>query len=41
MWCWRRIEEIIRINLMRNEEVLDTGKEERNILHTARRRKTD
>jgi len=41
VWCWRRIERIIRTARVRNEEVLHRGKEERNILRTVRRRKAD
>jgi hypothetical protein len=41
MWCWRRIEEIIRTVRVRNEEVFHRDKEERNILRTVRRRKAD
>ena len=40
MWCWRRLEEIIKTDRVRNE-VLQRGKEERNILRTVRRRKAD
>jgi hypothetical protein len=38
MWCWRRME-ISWTDLVRNEEVLQRVKEERNILHTIKRRK--
>jgi hypothetical protein len=38
MWCWRRME-ICWTDRMRNEEVLHRVKEERNILHTIKRRK--
>jgi hypothetical protein len=41
MWCWRRMEKIIWIDLVRNEEVLHRAKEERSILHTIKRRKTN
>jgi hypothetical protein len=41
MWCWRRTEKISWINCERNEDILNTVKEERNILHTMKRRKTD
>jgi hypothetical protein len=34
MWCWRRMEKIIRADRVRNEEVLHRVKEERNIVHT-------
>jgi hypothetical protein len=38
MWCWRRME-IIWTDRVRNEELLHRVKEERNILHTIKRRK--
>jgi hypothetical protein len=38
MWRWRRME-ISWTDSVRNEEVLRRGKEERNVLHTAKRRK--
>jgi hypothetical protein len=38
MWCWRRTE-ISWIDRVRHEEVLHRVKEERNILHTIKRRK--
>ena len=41
MWCWRRIEKISWTDHVRNEEVLHRVKEERNILHTVKRRKAD
>jgi hypothetical protein len=41
MWCWRRIEKISWTNLVRNEEVLHRVEEERNILHTIKRRKAN
>jgi len=34
MWCWRRKEKISRADYLRNEEVLQGVKEERNILQT-------
>jgi hypothetical protein len=34
MWCWRRIENIISTDRVRNGELLQKVKEERNILHT-------
>ena len=37
-WYWRRME-ISWSDRFRNEEVLDTDKEENNILHTVKRRK--
>jgi hypothetical protein len=33
MWCWRRMEKISWTDRVRNEEVLHSVKEERNILH--------
>jgi hypothetical protein len=41
MWCWRRMEKIRWIDRVRNEEVLHRVKEERNILHTIKRRKAN
>ena len=41
MWCWRRIEDISCTDRMRNEEVLHRVKEDRNVLHTAKRRKAN
>jgi hypothetical protein len=41
MWCWRRMEKISWTDRVRNEEVLERVKEERNILHTIKRRKAD
>jgi hypothetical protein len=41
MWCWRRIEKISWADRVRNEEVLHGVKEERNILHTIKRRKAN
>jgi hypothetical protein len=40
MWCWRRME-ISWTDCVRNEEVLHRVKEERNILHTIKRRKAN
>jgi hypothetical protein len=37
--CWRRMEKISWADHVRNEEVLHRDKEERNILHTVKRRK--
>jgi hypothetical protein len=39
MWCWRRMEKISWRDRVRNEEVLYRVKEERNIIHTVKRRK--
>jgi hypothetical protein len=38
-WCRRRMEKISWTDCVRNEEVLHRVKEERNILHTIKRRK--
>jgi hypothetical protein len=38
MWCWRRTEKVSWTDLVRNEEVLHRVKEERNIVHTIKRR---
>jgi DNA phosphorothioation-dependent restriction protein DptG len=37
MWCWRRMEKISWTDRVRNEEVLQGVKEERNILHTIKK----
>jgi hypothetical protein len=39
--CWRRLENIIWTDRVRNEAVLHRVKEERNILHTIERRKAN
>jgi len=41
VWCWRRMEKIILTDHVRNEEVLLTVKEQRNILHEIRKRKAN
>jgi hypothetical protein len=41
MWCWRRMEKISWTDRMTNEEVLHRVKEEWNILHTIKRRKSN
>jgi hypothetical protein len=41
MWCWRRVEKISWTDRVRNEEVLQRVKEERNIVHTIKRRKAN
>jgi hypothetical protein len=41
MWCCRRIEKIIWTNCVRNEEVLHSVKEERNISYTIKIRKAN
>jgi len=40
MWCWR-MEKISFTDHVRNEEVLHTVKEDRNILHTIKGRKAN
>jgi hypothetical protein len=39
MWCWRRMEKISWTDRVRNEEVLHRVNEERNILHTIKKKK--
>jgi hypothetical protein len=41
MWCWIRMEKISWTDRVRNEEVLRRVKEERNIVHTIKRRKAN
>jgi hypothetical protein len=41
MWYWRRMEKISWTDRVNNEVVLRRVKEERNILHTIRRRKAN
>jgi hypothetical protein len=41
IWCWRIMEEIRCIDCVRNEEVLHRVKDERNILHSIKRRKAN
>jgi len=41
MWCWRRREKISWTDHVRKEEVLQTFKEERKILHTTKRKNTN
>jgi len=41
MWCWRRMEKISWTDHVRNEEVLLTVKEQRNILHEISKRKAN
>jgi hypothetical protein len=41
MWCWRRMEKISLTDRVRNEEVLHRVKEEKNIVHTIKRRKAN
>jgi hypothetical protein len=40
-WSWRRAEKIKWTDRVRNEEILQRVKEERNILHTITRRKSN
>jgi hypothetical protein len=41
MWCRRRMEKINWTDHVRNEEILYTVKDKRNILHTIKRRKAN
>jgi hypothetical protein len=41
VWCWRRMENIIWTDRMRNEETLRRVNEKKNILYTIIRRKTN
>jgi hypothetical protein len=41
MWCWRRMEKISWTDHVRNEEVLLTVSEQRNILHEIRKCKAN
>jgi hypothetical protein len=41
MWCWRRMENISWTDHVRKEEVLQTFKEKRKILHTTKRKNTN
>jgi hypothetical protein len=41
MWCWRRMEKISWTDRVINEDVLHRVKEERNIVHTIKRRKAN
>jgi hypothetical protein len=41
IWCWRRMEKISWNDRMRNEGVLHRVKEDRNLLHTIKRRKAN
>ena len=41
IWYWRRMEKISWTKHVRNEEVLLTVKEQRNILHEIRKRKAN
>ena len=38
MWCWRKMEKVIGTDSVTNE-ILQRDKEERNILHTMKRKK--
>ena len=39
MWCWGRMEKISWTDYLRNEEVLQRVKEQRNFVHTVKGRK--
>jgi hypothetical protein len=41
IWCWRRMEKISWTDRVNSEAVLHRVKEERNILHTIKRRKAN
>ena len=41
VWCWRKMKKISWPDRLRNEDVLQTVSEERNILHTIQRGKTN
>ena len=41
MWCWRRVEKISWTDSVRNEEILQGVKKDRNVLHTIKRRKAN
>jgi len=41
MWCWRRMEKISWTDHVRNEVLLLSVKEQRNILHEIRKRKAN
>jgi len=41
MWCWRRLEKISWTDHVRNEEVLQRVKKQRNVLHEIRKRKAN
>ena len=41
MWCWRRVEKVGWTDRVRSEEVLQRVREDRNILHTVKRRKAN
>jgi hypothetical protein len=41
MWCWRSMEKISWTDRVRNDDVLQRVKEERNILHTIKRKKAN
>jgi hypothetical protein len=41
MWCWRRTQKIGCKDIWRNEQMLHRHQEERNILHTVKRRKAN
>jgi hypothetical protein len=41
MLSWRKMQKIIRTDRVRNEKILQRVKEERNIVHTIKRRKAN
>jgi hypothetical protein len=41
LWCWRRMEKIIRTDHVRNEDVLLRVKDQKNILQEIRKRKAN
>jgi hypothetical protein len=41
MWCWRRMEKIVWIDHVRNEEVLLRVRKQRDILHEISKRKAN
>jgi hypothetical protein len=41
MWCWRRKKKLSLTNRVKNEEVSQRVKEDRNIPHTIKRRKAN
>jgi hypothetical protein len=41
LWCWRRMQKLSWTGRVRSEEVLGRVKEERNIVHTIKRRKAN
>jgi hypothetical protein len=41
VWCWRRMDNISWTDCVRNQEICERVKEERNILHAIKRRKAN